>query len=111
MNRAIKYRLYPTTEQIDLFVKTFGCCRKVYNLMLADKIDSYKYTGKFPRITPARYKEAYPFLKEVDSFALCNVQLNQEAAFRNRFSKTRKKKKRIPEIQIQEAQPHGIQNQ
>lgn len=98
MNRAIKYRLYPTTEQIDLFVKTFGCCRKVYNLMLADKIDSYKSTGKFPRITPARYKEAYPFLKEVDSFALCNVQLNQETAFRNRFSKTRKKKNGFPKF-------------
>ena len=38
MNKAIKYRLYPTSEQCVLFAKTFGCCRKVYNLMLADKI-------------------------------------------------------------------------
>ena len=42
MNRAIKYRLYPTTEQRIMFAKTFGCCRKVYNLMLSDKIDGYK---------------------------------------------------------------------
>lgn len=42
MNRAIKYRLYPTMEQKTMFVKTFGCCRKVYNLMLADKITCYK---------------------------------------------------------------------
>lgn len=38
MNAAIKYRLYPTTEQCILFAKTFGCCRKVYNLMLDAKI-------------------------------------------------------------------------
>lgn len=29
-NKAIKYRLYPTTEQATMFAKTFGCCRKVY---------------------------------------------------------------------------------
>ena len=47
MNKAIKYRIYPTTEQAMIFAKTFGCCRKVYNLMLADKICSYEETGSF----------------------------------------------------------------
>ncbi len=37
-NKAIKYRIYPTTEQSVMFSKTFGCCRKVYNLMLSDKM-------------------------------------------------------------------------
>jgi Helix-turn-helix domain len=92
MNKAIKYRLYPTTEQAILFIKTFGCCRKVYNLMLNDKLESYKATGKFASVTPAMYKKDYPFLKEVDSLALANVQLNLQAAFRNCFSKTRKRK-------------------
>ena len=73
-NKAIKYRLYPTTEQAVMFVKTFGCCRKVYNLMLADKIESYKTTGKFATVTPAKYKKDYPYLKEVDSLALANKQ-------------------------------------
>ncbi len=39
-NKAIKYRLYPTDDQCVMFAKTFGCCRKVYNLMLEDKIES-----------------------------------------------------------------------
>lgn len=39
MNRAIKYRIYPTEEQQVLFAKTFGCCRKVWNLMLDEKGD------------------------------------------------------------------------
>ena len=36
MNKAIKYRVYSNKEQIVIFAKTFGCCRKIYNLMLAD---------------------------------------------------------------------------
>ena len=95
-NRAIKYRAYPTTEQSVMFVKTFGCCRKVYNLMLADKIESYKSTGKFVIVTPAKYKKDYPYLKEVDSLALANKQLDLQEAFRNCFSKSRKKNNRFP---------------
>lgn len=82
-NRAIKYRAYPTTEQSVMFTKTFGCCRKVWNLMLADKIESYKSTGKFVTVTPAKYKKDYLYLKEVDSLALANVQLNLQSAFKN----------------------------
>ena len=98
MNKAIKYRIYPTAEQMTMFAKPFGCCRKVYNLMLSDKIESYKETGKFVSVTPAKYKEEYPYLKEVDSLALANVQLNLQAAFRNTFDKSRKKKNGFPKF-------------
>ncbi|MDD6196807.1 MAG: transposase, partial [[Clostridium] aminophilum] len=97
-NRAIKYRAYPTTEQSVMFAKTFGCCRKVYNLMLSDKIESYKSTGKFVTVTPAKYKKDYLYLKEVDSLALANVQLNLQSAFKNRFSKSRKKNNGFPKF-------------
>ena len=97
-NKAIKYRLYPTTEQCIMFAKTFGCCRKVYNLMLSDKIESYKFTEKFVNVTPAKYKKDYPFLKEVDSLALANVQLNLQRAFNNYFDKSRKKKTGFPKF-------------
>ena len=85
-NRAIKYRLYPTTEQQEIFTKTFGCCRKVYNLMLSDKIDYYKDCGQMLYNTPAQYKNTYPFLREVDSLALANVQLNLQSAYKNFFT-------------------------
>ena len=98
MNKAFKYRLYPTKEQAALFNNTFGCCRKVWNLMLADKLVSYKETGKFVSVTPARYKSEYPFLKDVDSLALSNVQLNLQHAFRDCFSKTRKKNTGFPKF-------------
>ena len=97
-NKAIRYRLYPNADQRIMFAKTFGCCRKVYNLMLNDKIESYKETGKFVAVTPAMYKKDYPFLKEVDSLALANVQLNLQAAFRNHFNKSRKKQTGFPKF-------------
>ena len=81
-----------------MFAKTFGCCRKVYNLMLSDKIESYKSTGKFVTVTPAKYKKDYLYLKEVDSLALANVQLNLQSAFKNRFSKSRKKNNGFPKF-------------
>ena len=87
MNKAIKYRLYPTNKQVELFAKTFGCCRKIWNLMLADKIEYYEAKGKMLITTPAQYKkqEEYKYLKEVDSLALANVQLHLQTAYKNFF--------------------------
>lgn len=98
MNKAYKYRLYPNEEQKEQFCKTFGCCRKVYNLMLSNKISSYEATGSFCNCTPAQYKADYPYLREVDSLALANVQLNLQAAFRNCFDKKRKKRTKFPKF-------------
>ena len=83
---AYKYRIYPNTEQKIFFAKCFGCVRFFYNKSLSDVNDIYKTTGKFKNITPASYKEDYPFLKEVDAFALCNAQLNRNTAFKSFFS-------------------------
>lgn len=85
-NKAIKYRLYPTAQQEIQFSKTFGCCRKIWNLMLSDKIESYEKTKSFGKQTPAMYKKTYPYLKEVDSLALANVQLNLQQALKNCFN-------------------------
>ena len=85
MNKAIKYRIYPTKNQEELLQKTFGCCRKIWNLMLSDKINYYKETKKSLQTTPAKYKKEYEYLKEVDSLALANVQLNLQKAYKNFF--------------------------
>ena len=66
--------------------------------MLNDKIESYKLTGKFIAVTPAIYKNDYPYLKEVDSLALLNAELNLQAAFKNCFDKKRKKQNRFPKF-------------
>ena len=37
MNRAMRFRIEPNNEQKELFEKTFGCCRFLYNKMLTDR--------------------------------------------------------------------------
>jgi putative transposase len=88
--KAYKFRIYPTKEQEVFFAKSFGCVRKVYNLMLADRMRVYEEMKRdsskkmtFP--TPAKYKNEFPFLKEVDSLALANAQLNLDKAYNNFF--------------------------
>ena len=92
MLRGYKYRIYPNKEQQIYLAKTFGCSRLVYNLMLADRIAVYnKYKDnkeelkKQKKPTPAQYKKEYEFLKEVDSLALSNEQINLDNAYKNFF--------------------------
>src|SRR5690554_4917180 len=84
--KAYKYRLYPNTEQQEFFAKSFGCARFVWNKMLHDKIEHYEKTKTTLRNTPAQYKKEFEWLKEVDSLALANVQLDLQRAFQS-FSK------------------------
>ncbi|CAI3400312.1 IS200/IS605 family element RNA-guided endonuclease TnpB [Enterococcus cecorum] len=88
--KAYKFRIYPTEEQKIFFAKTFGCVRKVYNLMLNDRKKAYEEIKNDPSKkmtfpTPAKYKEEFPFLKEVDSLALANAQLHLDKAYKNFF--------------------------
>ena len=84
-NIVRKYRIYPNKAQETYFAKCFGCVRFVYNKMLSEKQEYYEKTGKSLRITPAKYKTDYPWLKEVDSLALANAQLHLETAYKNFF--------------------------
>ena len=85
INRAVKIRIYPNAEQRVQIEKTIGCSRFIYNCMLADKMEHYKKEKKMLRNTPASYKKEYPWLKEVDSLALANVQMHLESAFHKFF--------------------------
>lgn len=84
-NKAYKFRIYPDAEQQVMFAKTFRCVRFIYNQMLADKIRHYKETGEKLNNTPAQYKKAYTWLKEVDSLALANAQMQLQTAYKNFF--------------------------
>ena len=92
MFKAFKFRLYPNNDQEILFAKTFGCVRFIYNKMLAERKDIYERfkdnkeelkKQKYP--TPAKYKSEFLWLKEVDSMALCNAQMNLQTAYNNFF--------------------------
>ena len=72
INRAYKFRLYPTNEQKELINKTFGCSRLVYNYYLNKKQELYKQDEKtlycYDAIKDLKnLSKERPFLKEVDN--------------------------------------------
>lgn len=107
IHRGYKYRIYPTEEQKDFFAKSFGCRRKVYNLYvdaLYSQLEQCGYRNGYIDLkkihfdTPAALKKQHPYLKEVDSLALCNAQLDFRSAvqrFNREFDKTSYTKRAI----------------
>ena len=91
MLKAYKYRLYPNNIQKEQIGKTFGCCRFVYNQMLAKRIDDYKQENKsMSKIDMNNYcnrvmKKEFKWLKEVDKWALTNSIYNLDEAYKNFF--------------------------
>lgn len=92
MNLAYVYEILPTQTQEELIHKTFGCSRLVYNQLLSSRKEIYeKYKEDKEALkaqkkrTPASLKGDFPFLREVDSLALSNAQLNLEKAYQNFF--------------------------
>jgi len=53
--------------------------------MLSDKINHYEETKQKLYNTPAQYKSEFPWLKEVDSLALANAQMNLQMAYKQFF--------------------------
>lgn len=93
---ALKVRIYPTQEQCILINKTFGCCRQIYNLLLADRIEYYNNNIKgkelsktqrldlyksYKPLTEKQIKEIYPYMTEVSSVALQQSRRDMEGAF------------------------------
>ena len=88
--KAYKIKCYPTKEQKELILKTFGCCRWYWNQALADNIKHYKENKKSKINTPAFYKKEFEWLKEIDGQALCFTQIDLQAAFTGFFKQQNK---------------------
>lgn len=91
MLKAYKYRIYPNSEQRTQIVKTFGCCRFVYNQTLAYRKETYEKEKKSVSRTDCNnycsreLKQAYDWLREVDKFALTNAVYNMDSAYQKFF--------------------------
>lgn len=81
--QAYRFRGYPDKAQAAEMAGFIGCCRFLWNRMLADRRDFYRVMGTVLKNTPADYKDIpeLSWLNGCDSLALCNVQLNLERAF------------------------------
>ncbi|WPX08474.1 IS200/IS605 family element RNA-guided endonuclease TnpB [Anaerocellum danielii] len=91
-----RYRIYPTKEQERKLKKTFGCVRFVWNYFLARQNEIYKTqkvspnTYEWIRHLQKHLKKEYPWLKEVDKFALENQIKRLVEAFEKFFNKQAK---------------------
>ncbi|WP_163578767.1 IS200/IS605 family element RNA-guided endonuclease TnpB [Gracilibacillus thailandensis] len=95
VNKAYKFRIYPTKEQERQIAKTIGCSRFVFNHFLAKWNDTYQETGKGLTYNACsaqlpHLKEEWSWLKEVDSIALQSSLKNLSDAF-SRFFKQQTK--------------------
>ncbi|WP_425441056.1 helix-turn-helix domain-containing protein, partial [Sporolactobacillus nakayamae] len=95
MQKAFKFRLFPTEEQAVLINKSIGCSRFVYNHFLDSWEKTYQQTGKgltYNTCSKAltQLKHALPWLKEPDKFALQNSLKNLSTAYGRFFKKQAK---------------------
>lgn len=92
MERAYKFRIYPTKKQEELILKTFGCARYVYNYYLNKRIEKYKESKENFNFYACskdltNLKKELTWLKEPDKCSLQNSLKDLEAAYKNFFSK------------------------
>ena len=92
VNKAYKFRIYPSKEQEIRIAKTIGCSRFVFNHFLAKWNDTYKATGKGLTYNSCssqltQLKKELVWLKEVDSIAIQSSLKNLADAYSRFFKK------------------------
>lgn len=97
VKRAYKYRFYPTPEQAQLLLRTFGCVRYVWNKALADRQERYTTQGRSTSyvetahwLTSWKQDPDMAFLSEVSNVPLQQALRHQQAAFAAFFAKRAK---------------------
>lgn len=91
VRKAYRFRIYPDATQEELFRRTIGCCRLVYNLCLEQKklewersqprkLTAYDQINEVPVL-----KREFDFLKEAPANSLQQTILDLHKAFKNFF--------------------------
>lgn len=100
IKKALKVRIYPNYAQKIIINKTLGCCRFLYNQMLAERISTYEklkddrkalYKHKYK--TEKQYKEEYEWMYEADSTALQQSRIDLSNAYMNFFKSLKELRK------------------
>jgi putative transposase len=93
MEKAYRYRFYPTNEQEKLLRRTLGCVRLTYNKALAYRTESWYSEGErigygetSALLTAWKKEEELDFLNDLSSVPLQQGLRNLQAAFTNFFA-------------------------
>lgn len=97
VKRAFKFRFYPTPEQAEMLVRTFGCVRLVYNKALEARTRAYATEGQSvsygqasAALTQWKKTDELAFLNEVSAIPLQQTLRHLQAAFANFYAKRAK---------------------
>lgn len=94
MEYSYKFRIYPNRAQETQILRTFGCCRFIFNHFLAERMEQYKETGH----APTRFqqdkeltvlKKSLVWLRDVDSTALQAAVQSLDIAYQNFFRRVK----------------------
>jgi len=92
MKRRWTFRAYPTPEQAEHLAQTFGCCRLVYNGMLAARTMAFQrgerltYAGSNKKLTALKHDPEMAFLNDVSAVPLQQALRHLQTAFTNFFA-------------------------
>jgi putative transposase len=93
MEKAYRYRFYPTPDQESLLRRTMGCCRLVYNKALAARTEAWyehqqrvEYVQTSAMLTSWKKQEDLDFLNEVSCVPLQQGLRHLQKAFTNFFA-------------------------
>jgi len=97
VNKAYKFRVYPTDSQKVFFAKHFGCTRFIYNHLLSVRRDAYQNDGVKlsglackKLISPMKKQPEYIWLAEVNSQSLQEAAIDLEKAYKRFFDRSLK---------------------
>ena len=91
VRKAYKFRIYPDGTQEELFLRTIGCCRLIYNLCLDQKKlererSNPRKLSQFDQIKElTALKAEFEFLHEVPHHPLVQTVMDLHKAFANFF--------------------------
>src|SRR4030042_2986531 len=98
INKAYKFRIYPTKKQEGLLAQSFGSCRFVYNHFLRERIDFYAsnkgkekqsltYHDTAIMLTKLKKQEKFIWLNNPNSQSLQQALRHLDTAYNNFFNK------------------------
>lgn len=98
MEYSYRFRLYPNQGQKNQILRTFGCCRFVWNHYLAKRKEVYEQDGKtFNYYDCAgdmtQLKKPLDWLREADATALQSSLRDLDTAFQNFFRRVKQGEK------------------
>jgi len=102
MLKAYEYRIYPTKEQEQMFLKANGLCRLYWNTLLGKKKQDHSYkVASAKQVFTDLKPEALEWCKEIDSTIFAAEWNNISSAFNNFFKSCKGERKlRVGEPQF-----------